>query len=143
MDLPLVSIRLAGEPQGKGRPRFVRQTGRVYTPAKTERYESELRLAAQDAMGRRVPYEGALAVTVRADMPIPQSWSGKKQRLAADGLLHPTKKPDADNFAKGLDALNSIVFRDDAQVVDLRVVKRYSTRPAMTIEVFATGGTAV
>lgn len=139
MDLPLVTIRLAGMPEGKGRPRFVRQTGRAYTPEKTARYESELRIAAQDAMGSRKPYEGSLAVKVVAAMPVPASWSGVKQRRALAGDIRPTGRPDADNLLKALDAFNSLVFRDDAQIVDAHVIKRYSERPGLTIEVYTAG----
>lgn len=39
---------------------------------------------------------------------------------------HCTKKPDIDKLARaGLDALTGIVFKDDAQVVDLLARKRY------------------
>jgi Holliday junction resolvase RusA-like endonuclease len=41
-------------------------------------------------------------------------------------VQHCTKKPDVDKLARsGLDALTGIVFKDDAQVVDLVAKKRY------------------
>jgi Holliday junction resolvase RusA-like endonuclease len=40
----------------------------------------------------------------------------------------PTKKPDADNICKAVcDAMNGIVYKDDAQVVSLHFTKRYNT----------------
>ena len=50
-----VFIRLSGEPKGKGRPRFVKQSGRAFTPSATRSYEAALRFAAQEAMARRIP----------------------------------------------------------------------------------------
>ena len=45
-------------------------------------------------------------------------------------LILPTKKPDTDNIAKAiLDALNGVAYYDDAQVVELHVVKKYSDEP--------------
>lgn len=39
----------------------------------------------------------------------------------------PLKKPDSDNIAKiVLDSLNKIAFDDDAQVVELTVVKKWT-----------------
>lgn len=49
--------------------------------------------------------------------------------------MWPTSKPDPDNIMKGLDALNEVVFRDDKQIVDARVIKSYSERPALRIEI--------
>lgn len=130
-----IRIELSGEPKGKGRPRFVRSTGHAFTPAKTRSYESHLRLAAQDAMGNRTPLEGPLCVYVYADMPIPKSWSKARRAKAELKLERPTKKPDADNLLKVLDALNEVVWKDDAQIVDCTLRKHYSTRPALTIVV--------
>lgn len=131
----LIVIELAGTPVGKGRPRFIRRTGHAYTPEKTRNYEGNLRLAAQDVMGGAKPLEGPLAVTVHALFPIPASWSKKKRSAALDGSMWPTSKPDPDNIMKGLDALNEVVFRDDKQIVDARVIKSYSERPALRIEI--------
>jgi len=33
------------------------------------------------------------------------------------------------------DALNEIVWKDDGQIADLRVIKRYSDMPALRVEV--------
>ncbi|MCC6776660.1 MAG: RusA family crossover junction endodeoxyribonuclease [Hyphomicrobiales bacterium] len=133
--MPVVQIVLGGTPQGKGRPRFVRATGHAFTPAATRRYESALRYAAQQAMGTSTPLDGPLCVVVVAIFPIPASWSGKKRAEALSGSLWPTVTPDADNLLKVLDALNEIVWRDDKQVVDARVVKRYGERARLIIEV--------
>jgi len=135
MTEPII-IELAGAPEGKGRPRFVRATGLAYTPAQTRKYESHLRLAAQDAMGDRPALEGPVCVTVVASFPVPTSWSGKKQRAALAGMIRPTIAPDADNLLKMLDSFNLIVWKDDRQIVDARIIKRYDARPSLRVEVF-------
>ena len=137
-----IIIRLAGEPKGKARPRFSRASGRAFTPAHTAKYEAALRVAAQDAMGERPPLTEALAVIVTAAMPIAASWSKVKQQRARDGLIRPTNRPDADNYAKSLDGLNEVVFRDDAQIVELTVRKIFSDKPELRIEVAPIAGAA-
>lgn len=131
---PIV-VELAGVPEGKGRPRFARKTGHAYTPAKTRSYEGALRLAAQDAMAGAIPLLGPVRVTVDAHFPVPQSWSAKKRAAALLGATRPTTRPDWENIAKMLDAFNEVVWRDDAQVVEGRITKRYSDRPRLRIEV--------
>lgn len=126
---------MAGAPVGKGRPRFSRKTGHVYTPEKTARYEERLAWAAQSEMKGRPLFEGPLRVTVEAAMPIPVSKPEKWKTAARDQLVWPTGKPDADNIAKMLDALNNVVWRDDSQIVDLRVIKQYSDTPGLEIKV--------
>jgi Holliday junction resolvase RusA-like endonuclease len=121
-----ITIELAGEPKGKGRPRFGK--GFTYTPAKTRSYETALRWAAQLAMRGRKPLEGPLSLAVEALMPVPTSWSRKRQLMAVAGDIRPTTRPDFDNINKTLDALNGIVWRDDAQVATWSGTKLYSEK---------------
>jgi len=131
----VILIELAGPPVGKGRPRFVRKTGRTYTPSRTRDYEDRLRLAAVLAMRGRKPLAGALELGMMAYLPIPQSWSRGQREAAARGTLLPTSKPDGDNILKLIDSLNGVVWADDAQVTDTVVRKRYATDPMLRIVV--------
>lgn len=134
-----VTIDLAGPPQGKGRGRAVanKATGRVsvYTPGKTRTYEAQLRYAAQERMGERLPTFHPVRVNVTARFQIAESWSKKKKAAALAGSIWPCTKPDADNLLKCLDSLNGIVWADDRQVVVATIRKIYSDRPGLTIEV--------
>jgi Holliday junction resolvase RusA-like endonuclease len=130
-----VLIVLDGEPRGKGRPRFSRKSGVAFTPAETRKYEAALRLAAQDAMENRVPFECPLRVVVEASMPIPVSWPKWKRDFANMGMFLHTSKPDVDNLMKMMDAFNEIVWRDDSQISSATVTKRYSAKPSLRIEV--------
>ena len=132
----IIRFEVPGAPAGKGRPRFVRATGHVYTPARTGKYEGLVRLAAAQAMAGATPIASACAVSISALVPVPQSWSRKKRAAALAGQLHLTTRPDVDNYAKIiLDACNGVVFVDDKQVVWLRVSKAYSDRPRLEAQI--------
>ena len=65
---------------------------------------------------------------------MPKRLKKADRELAIDGVIVPTTRPDADNYAKAaLDACNAILFKDDAQVTDLIVRKRYSVTPRLLI----------
>ena len=120
-----------GKPIGKGRPRFVRATGRAYTPAKTANYETLVKLAAMDAANKADmrPIEGAVRLTVEAKFERPASHYGTGRNAAtlkATAPARPTGKPDADNILKAIgDAGNGVLWRDDSQIVSVRVHKWY------------------
>jgi len=130
---------IPGVPVGKGRPRFARQGAfvRTFTPEKTASYENLVKVKAEDAMrGRRI-IEGAVSVAISLYVTPPASWSSKKQREALAGNVYPISKPDVDNVIKGIfDAMNEIVWRDDKQVVDIVVKKRYSETACARVSVW-------
>ena len=134
----MIRIVVDGAPVAKGRGRVGRMGNgavRVFTPSATRRYEDVIRAVAAGEMNGRPPLDEALALTVTSYVPIPRSWSLKKQKAARDGLIRPTVKPDWDNVGKITDALKTIVWRDDALVVDAHVHKHYSDRPRLEIVV--------
>jgi len=75
---------------------------------------------------------------VSAYFGVPQSWGAKKRAAALAGAIRPAKRPDLDNVVKMLDALNEVVWRDDAQVVSGLIEKYYSDRPRLRVEVVLT-----
>jgi Holliday junction resolvase RusA-like endonuclease len=82
------------------------------------------------------PLTGALEVSITVYRPIPKSFSKKKSAEAERGLIVPTSKPDASNYAKLIeDACNGIIWRDDSQIVDLIVKKRFSSNPRVEVTV--------
>ena len=135
-----VAFVIPGTPVGKGRPRFSRQGAfvRTFTPEKTASYENLVKVKAEEAMAGRPAFEGAVSVVIWLYVTPPASWSQKKQRAALEGAIFPTSKPDIDNVLKGImDACNEIVFKDDKQAVDVRVVKRYGQVARASVEVRA------
>lgn len=140
-----VSFIVPGEPQGKGRARIgkVGNFARMFTPAKTVAYEGLAAMAAQAAMGLTTPFEGACAIHVDAFYAVPASMSKKRQVMALEGQIRPTKKPDGDNILKAIcDGINGVVWKDDVQAVDARVTKRYGHTPCVHVTVAQIGGAA-
>ncbi|WKB53008.1 RusA family crossover junction endodeoxyribonuclease [Eleftheria terrae] len=138
----MIRFTVPGQPQGKGRPRVGKVAGnaRLFTPAKTVAYEGLVAMAAQEAMAKagRPMLEAPAGCNVFIDCQVPASWSAKKQRQALAGEILPGSKPDADNVVKAIfDGLNGVLWRDDVQVVDLRVRKRYAAVPCVRVEVWA------
>ena len=124
----MVTFEVPGKPKGKDRPR--RGKGKtMYTPKATVEYEDLVRWAFTGAYDGETWFDNEpLTVSIIAYyQPNKKTTKVERQRLAM-GVLFPVKKPDADNIAKIIcDALNEVAYRDDAQVVNLRVMKRYTT----------------
>lgn len=130
-----ITFTIPGLPIGKGRARVTR-TGHAYTPAATRSYETAIRFAAAEAMRGAAPIEGPVAVELLAQLPIPPSWSKRKQAAALTGELRPTGRPDLDNVLKAaLDGVNAIVVRDDAQAVEFRCRKVYAATPCLIVTI--------
>jgi len=130
-----VTFTVPGAPQGKGRARST-ITGRHYTPAKTVAYESLVAIAAHQAMAGALPITGACLVEMEAIYAVPASASKKVRAASLSGLLRPTKKPDGDNVIKAIcDGMNGVVWKDDVQAVDIRLVKRYGEAPGVRVRV--------
>jgi Holliday junction resolvase RusA-like endonuclease len=132
----MIAFTVPGQPQGKGRPRVGSIAGkaRMFTPAKTVAYEGLIAHAAAAAMTGRALLEGPAEVFLAVSCQVPSSWSGKKQRQALAGEVHPTTKPDVDNVVKAIfDGCNGVVWKDDVQVISLRLRKRYSATPGVRV----------
>lgn len=133
----MIRIYLAGAPMGKERVRFVKATGRAFTPERTVNYEGRLALAAQQAMGGRPLLTGPVEVHLEAYVPIPESKPKRWKADALAGKIRPTKKPDLDNLAKSsFDALNLVVWTDDTQVTRAVLEKWYSDQPGLVLRVY-------
>lgn len=134
----MIKFSIPGEPQGKGRARVVKIAGftRMATPQKTVAYEGLAAMAAHAAMGSTAPFDGACSIHVEAVFAIPKSMSQVKQAQALAGVIRPTKKPDGDNILKAIcDGINGVVWRDDVQAVDARVIKSYGKTPGVYVMV--------
>jgi Holliday junction resolvase RusA-like endonuclease len=138
IDLKPVSFLVPGEAVGKGRPRVSTIGGhaRMFTPQKTANYETLIAMAAQQAMAGRELLAGPVMVEMKIFVSVAASWSKKKTAEALSGEVMPTKKPDADNVLKAIcDGINGIVFKDDVQVVNVSLSKRFSATPGVSVRV--------
>ncbi len=102
--------------KGKQRHRLDRRHARMYTPTETVRAERAIAAACAETMAEA----GIKSLAYR---PLPES------RPKSVSSEPDTYKPDSDNEGKlVMDALNGLVWADDAQVVDLHVVKHPRVR---------------
>ena len=114
-----ISFTISGTAIPKARPRSTKIGNRaiMYTPDKTKNFENYVKLVA----AQHAPEElltSALEVMLDFLFQRPKSLPKK--------IRYHTKKPDIDNLAKSvLDALEGIIYINDAQVISLRVTKDY------------------
>lgn len=126
----MVEIKLIGEIVPKGRPRVGKNS--VYTPKKTRDFETYVGLMAKSVIKK--PFKKGVAVEIMVKKKPPQSWSKKRQKMAIEGKILASVRPDVDNYAKAiLDGMDGIVFEDDGLIVDLKVSKKYSEKDGAII----------
>jgi len=128
-------IIIPGEPKAKQRPRVLKN-GAAYTPKQTVMYENWVKECYYTAKNKRF-LEGQIEGNMRIYLSIPKSVSKKKKEGMLKGLIRPTKRPDLDNICKSiLDSLNGIAYKDDSQVVGLKIDKYYAEEPRVELELF-------
>lgn len=133
----MIKFTVFGEPTAQGRPRFTTRGGHAmaYDPKESRDYKQNVRAAAIEVKPD-VPLDGPLSLVVTVYKSIPKSLSKKKQAAALAGELRPTTKPDCSNLCKGIeDALKGLIFKDDSQIVDLRISKFYSQSPRAEVSI--------
>lgn len=130
-----VRFTILGEPKGKGRPRFCRNTGHAITPKDTVNYETLVRMEYGVAYSDfKFPDDAMLDMRIKAFYSIPKSASKKKRASMLANEIRPTKKPDMDNVVKVVaDSLNQVAYRDDTQIVDCQCRKFYSENPRVEV----------
>lgn len=105
-----------------------------FTPAKQRSYMAVLKDFGARAMQGTSPIEGPIELSVMAVYAWPKSMSSKKRALP--GAEWKSSRPDADNLSKIVkDALNTITFRDDAQVASLHVWKKFGDVPRLSVKI--------
>lgn len=131
-----IKIVVAGEPQGKGRPRFIRTAtgGRAITPPKTRAYEDFIKWEYTRQCNYFFKDKTMLKMEINAFFKVPSSKSKKQKEKMLNNEIRPTKKPDMDNIVKAVaDALNKVAYIDDSQIVECIVKKYYSKEPRIEI----------
>ncbi len=130
-------LTVHGEPVAKGRPKLATVRGRAmaFTPKKTRNYEDIVRhTAVREWNSAPVLRDVPIRLSAKFFRSIPASWSAKKQQAALAGLIRPITRPDWDNLGKSItDALNGVVYLDDALIVSSTVEKFYAVEPRVEI----------
>lgn len=119
------------------RKRFASGQHVTFTDREVEAYHGVVRMAAAKAMDGRPPIEDPIVLSLLAVFAVPASWSGRRTTECLAGLRHKTTRPDLENSIKGvLDAMQSVVYRDDSQIIAYRsCAKIYGDRPRLEIVV--------
>ena len=82
------------------------------------------------------PLNGPLAMSVHAEFLLPPSWSKKKKETT----YWKETRSDMSNIIKIVeDAMNSIVFNDDAQISLLAAQKTYAPIARTTVKIWSLG----
>jgi len=133
-----LAFTVYGEPKGQPRPRaFARKMGaihvaRFYDSDVADAWKRQVMLAIMQAaeVGNGWHFTSeAVSVSMNFAMPRPKSHSGAKGLKPSAPVAH-AGKPDVDNLAKLiLDQItrSGNVWRDDSQVVSLRVEKLWAS----------------
>lgn len=116
-----IAFSVPAVPVAQPRQRHALIAGHVrnYTPTKSpvNEYKATLRLAASQAYSGP-PLQGPLVAVIVFVFPSKTKRSRKPKAT----------RPDCDNLAKAtLDALNSLLYGDDSQIVSLRVEKWHAS----------------
>lgn len=125
------------EPISQLRPRASSRGGhvRVYDHPKVKQFKNLLRGLATEQYDKP-PMTGALSVSLLFYRPVQKSISNVERQRRLSNQHKPTVKPDADNYVKSaLDALNGVLWNDDAQIVKLTAEKRYGEKGKIIITV--------
>lgn len=120
-------------PRATGRGKFIR----MYDPPKTAKFKKQLRALATEIY-HDAPLEGEIYLKVAFYRKIQKSISKKEHGRRASGAHRPIVKPDLSNSLKAFeDALNGVLWKDDAMIVHEEIDKYYSDKPRIEVEVYA------
>ena len=121
---------------GKQRPRMNTFNGKAYTPTKTKNYEYLVRELFVLKYPNFEPILGRVKVEIIAYFELPKTKSKKQEYEMLNNIIRPTKKPDFDNIAKiVIDSLNKYAFKDDSQITEALIIKKYNNTPKVIIKI--------
>ncbi|MHC9533164.1 RusA family crossover junction endodeoxyribonuclease [Dellaglioa sp. L3N] len=131
----MIELIILGNPVAQGRPIFNSYTKRAHDPIKSKNYKL--------FVGHEVrkQYHGPLVdcpIRVEIDVYRPNNKGTSKKQidLRERKLVLPIVKPDATNYAKGIeDALTGIVWKDDNLIVESETKKYYSVTPRIEVRI--------
>ena len=139
-----ITFIVPGDVKGQGRPRAVIRGSHasVYERDEDKSYKGLIQLHASEAMRKKgydhfaEPMPDGISVELLCYVRIPKSMPKKNIEKALRGEICPMRKPDLDNVLKAaLDAMNSVVYKDDKDVTKTMVCRYYSDRPRLSVRV--------
>ncbi|MEE9302885.1 MAG: RusA family crossover junction endodeoxyribonuclease [Thiotrichaceae bacterium] len=131
-----IEFEVPGDPKALKRHRTFRRGNFVgtYDPSKSEKADF-LQMVRDKAPD--VPFAGPIKITVAFEFGRPKSHYGTGRNAdklkPTAGFFH-SSRPDLDNLIKFItDALDSVFYRDDAQIAQVVAEKRYGEKPRVII----------
>ena len=127
-----VRFTIPGPAKAKERPRVNRNTGRIYTPGATHKYEKLVKEAYGD---RHFFDEEYISIKIIFKFDIPKSYSKTKHSEALRGILRPSRA-DIDNYIKSvLDGLNKVAYSDDKYIYKIEAEKLFAEESETIVEI--------
>jgi Holliday junction resolvase RusA-like endonuclease len=127
----VIQFSVPGKPQPWRRSRT--NGKRHFTDAATVANQKAWAWYAKVAGARPVASPLRVMIVARFTPPKRASKADRARMLA--NYTHPIARPDADNIAKNLDALNGVAFVDDSQIVSLNVAKIYALEAGVDVTI--------
>lgn len=128
----MITYSLLGDPIPLSRPRFSVAKNHIYNSQKTRQLVDQINIKEQH--GNNSLFDGPLSMEITFFMPIPKMNRTKKIK---SGDFH-VYKPDVDNLAKYcIDICQSVLFKDDCSISQLKVTKIYDINPRTEFKVWA------
>ncbi|KRN75653.1 hypothetical protein IV73_GL000143 [Weissella kandleri] len=126
------------EPQQQERPRFSKRGSfvKVYDPIKTANYKKRLRLMGTKFAESvpKIDEKTPIHLEVTFYRQLPKSATKWQRRLVKLEKWLPVTKPDLSNYIKAFeDGLNTVLWHDDSQIVDIVAKKRFGD-PRIEVE---------
>ena len=129
-----MKFKISGKIKAKQRPKFGQ--GRTYTPTDTVNYENYIKILYQQECNNHFSRPVKMVITAYFQMPASRTKTQNTLDKFLKSTPFPTKKPDADNIGKIVaDSLNGIAYKDDAQIVDMQIIKKWSMENEEYLEV--------
>ena len=128
-----MKIELDIDPIPAPRPRLSKFS--VYNTSAYTEYKETIKLMLRKMFyGKDTWHDGAIKIDIDFYIPMPKSWSQKKKEKLIN--QYHLQKPDKDNFEKPIsDCMEGIFFKDDCQVADGRVIKRWADMGKIIINI--------
>ena len=122
----MISFFISGHPKSTQTGSVIRAGNRLIPIRRGTAWSSICGLVARDNAPEH-PLDGPVMVEMTFQFLHPK---GAKERRM------PAVRPDGENLIKGLcDSWNGVLYKDDAQIVDLIVKKRYGDREGVQVNV--------
>jgi Holliday junction resolvase RusA-like endonuclease len=125
------SFFVDGIPIPKGRPRATARGAYtiMYTPPETKEYEAHVAKTASKHIPKTGMIMGPIIISLTFYLKPPKKYTKKM------GTPHVTR-PDVDNLSKAiLDGLESVLYKNDAQVTTLYAHKCYGDKPRVGVSI--------